>query len=83
MVTISPIQIWEDGITINATKLSVICINDDLKSSATFLYSLLDSNMKQLKKGNLIMSGLDYDNWTTNEYAYNWVANKINLTIIS
>jgi hypothetical protein len=28
------------------------------------------------------MSGDDYDAWETNEYAYDWVAGQLNLTII-
>jgi len=27
------------------------------------------------------MTGDDYDNWQTNEYAYNWVAEQIDVTI--
>jgi hypothetical protein len=82
MVTISPVQIWKDGVIEDATKLSVRCINDNLSTSATFLYILFDSNLKEVRKGNLTMSGSDYNNWVTNEYAYDWVASKINLTII-
>jgi hypothetical protein len=28
------------------------------------------------------MTGEDYDNWATNEYAYEWVAEQIDVTII-
>jgi hypothetical protein len=38
--------------------------------------------MQQLAQGNLTMSGDDYDAWETNDYAYDWVAGQLNLTII-
>jgi hypothetical protein len=30
----------------------------------------------------LVMTGLVYDGWETNEYAYDWAANQLNITII-
>jgi hypothetical protein len=27
------------------------------------------------------MTGTDYDGWSTNDYAYNWVATQIDVTI--
>jgi hypothetical protein len=37
--------------------------------------------MQQLAQGNLSMSGEVYDAWQTNDYAYDWVATQLNLTI--
>lgn len=65
-----------------ATILNAYCINDNLSTSATFYYSLLSDTQSQLQQGNLTMTGEDYDNWETNDYAYNWVASQINVTII-
>lgn len=64
-----------------ATFLNTYCINDNLSTSATFYYALLSDTQSQLQQGNLTMSGTDYDNWTTNDYAYNWVAQQIDVTI--
>jgi hypothetical protein len=64
-----------------ATILNAYCINDNLTTSATFYYALLSDTQSQLQQGNLNMSGEDYNNWQTNEYAYNWVAEQINVTI--
>jgi hypothetical protein len=64
-----------------ATILNAYCINDNLSTSATFYYALLSNIPSQLQEGNLIMTGTDYDNWATNDYAYEWVAQQIDVTI--
>jgi hypothetical protein len=64
-----------------ATVLNAYCINDNLSTSATFYYALLSDSQSQLQQGNLTMTGEDYDGWATNDYAYNWVAEQLNLTI--
>ena len=65
-----------------ATILNAYCINDNLSNSATFYYALLTDTESQLQQGNLTMTGQDYDNWATNDYAFNWVASEIDVTII-
>jgi hypothetical protein len=65
-----------------ATILNAYCVNDNLSTSATFYYGLSSDARKQLQQGNLTMTGTDYTNWTTNDYAYNWVAQQINVKII-
>jgi len=64
-----------------ATILNAYCINDNLSTSATFYYTLLSDSQSQLQQGNLTMTGEDYDGWATNDYAYNWVATQIDVTI--
>ena len=64
-----------------ATILNVYCINDNLSTSATFYYTLLSDVQSKLQEGNLTMTGEDYDNWITNDYAYEWVAQQIDVTI--
>lgn len=66
-----------------ATILNAYCINDNLSTSATFYYSLLSDTINQLQEGNLIMSGTDYNDWSTNDYAHNWVSEQLNVTIIA
>ena len=65
-----------------ASLLNAYCINDNLSDSATFYYALLTDTQSQLQQGNLTMTGEVYDNWATNDYAYNWVASEIDVTII-
>jgi hypothetical protein len=64
-----------------ATILNAYCINDNLNNAATFYYSLLSDTQSKLQEGNLTMTGEDYVGWATNEYAYNWVATQIDVTI--
>lgn len=80
MKTISPVVFPLNLGT--ATILNAYCINDNLITSATFYYALLSDTQSQLQQGNLTMIGEDYDNWATNDYAYNWVATQIDVTII-
>jgi hypothetical protein len=81
MKTISPVAIWDNGQVLEATILNAYCINDNLSTSGTFYYSLLSSSSQQLTQGNLTMTGEEYQAWQTNEYAYDWVAEQLNLTI--
>lgn len=83
MKIIQPIQIWQNGTIKTAELLNSYVVNDNLKSEALFYYSLLDSAAELLSQGNLTMTGTDYENFTNNDYAYNWVATQLNLTIIS
>jgi hypothetical protein len=81
MKEIQPISIWDNGRNQEACILNAYCINDNLSTSATFYYSLSSDSMQQLHQGNLSMSGEDYIAWQTNDYAYDWVATQLNLTI--
>lgn len=65
-----------------ATILNAYCINDNLSTSATFYYALLSDSQVQLSQGNLTMEGQDYADWQTNQYALDFVANSLHLTII-
>jgi hypothetical protein len=82
MKKIEPISIWDNGTNQNATILNAYCINDNLSTSAAFYYALLSNDKAQLAQGNLTMSGEIYNAWETNDYAYNWIAEQLNLTII-
>jgi hypothetical protein len=86
MKTIEPILIWVNGTQDEGTILNAYCINDNLSTSATFYYQILSETVdltigQQLTQGNLTMTGEEYQAWQTNEYAYDWVAEQLNLTI--
>ena len=92
MKSIQPIQVWKNGEEKQANTFNLILINDDLATSATFYYQLIASSSdeegnvstEQLADGNVGMGGDDYSNWDgSNDAAYNYVAGKLNLTIIS
>lgn len=86
MKKIQSVPIWKDGQVQSATWLNSLCINDNLKDTAIFYYTLnadyegLPNEI--LADGNLTMNGVDYQNWNDNDYAYNWIATQLSLTII-
>jgi hypothetical protein len=86
MKQIQPVSIWYNGSQIEATQLNTYVVSDNLLNTATFYYALLSADNIQLTQGNLSMTGFDYEAYNTspdaNEYAYNWVATTLKLTII-
>jgi len=86
MKTIEPVSIWDNGKTLNATILNAYAVNVTLGNSATFYYSLSAQNEDQtigaqVAQGNLSMTGEAYTQWTMDDYAWDWVAQQLNLTI--
>ena len=84
MKQISPIQSWINGKSVTATIFNMYVIGGVLGSSASFYYSLLDSDLASVAQGNLIMSGDAYAGWgDDDEYAWNFAASpeELNLTI--
>jgi hypothetical protein len=83
MKTISPIQSWINGKSVTATIFNMYVIGGVLGSSASFYYSLLDSDLANVAQGNLTMSGEAYAAWgNDDEYAWDYIAAELNLTII-
>ena len=85
MKQISPIQSWINGKSVTATIFNMYVIGGVLGSSASFYYSLLDSDLANVAQGNLTMSGEAYAGWgNDDEYCWLWAAStdQLNLTII-
>jgi len=92
MKNISPVSIWKNGQSLTASILDAIIINDNLSSSCTFYWMLKEADSvvdeqsvagQTLADGNVTMSGDDYDNWDgSNDYAFEYIAEQINVTII-
>ena len=93
MKAIQPITIWKNGESQEANLLNAYIINDNLQSSCSFYYSLNASGEgteaiplvigQTLADGNITMSGDDYLGWDgDNNYAFSYIAEKLNLTII-
>ena len=93
MKSIESVNIWKNGESFEANLLNAYIINDNLQSSCTFYYSLCSSGEgteamplvigQTLADGNVTMSGEDYLNWdNSNDQAYSYIAEKLNLTII-
>jgi hypothetical protein len=86
MKTISPVAIWDNGQTVEATILNAYAVNVTLGTSATFYYQLLSQTAEgyvsqQVAQGNLSMTGEAYTQWEIDAYAWSWVAAQLNLTI--
>ena len=80
MKQIHPIQIWDKGQNKEANILNAFAVNVTLGTSATFYYTL-SNETEQLAQGNLTMSGDDYQEWDADEFAWDWIATQLNLTI--
>ena len=93
MKSIEPVQAWKNGEQLEANLLNAYIINDNLESSCSFYYSLNTSGDgteamplvlgQVVAEGNITMSGQDYIDWdNSNEQAYEYIAEKLNLTLI-
>lgn len=82
MKQIQPLSIWGQGSTKDATILNAYVVNLQLNTSATFYYALLSAENETLAQGNLLMQGEDYQDWQQDEFAWDWVASQLNLTIV-
>lgn len=86
MKTIQPVSIWDNGSVKEAKILNAYAVNVTLGTSATFYYSLSAENDdqtigSQVAQGNLTMDGDAYAKWSVDSYAWDWVAEQLNLTI--
>lgn len=82
MKQIEKVSIWDNGKTLNAEILNAYAVNVTLGVSATFYYSLMSDSKQTLATGNLTMSGDDYEKWAVDSYAWDFIAEKLNLVII-
>jgi hypothetical protein len=86
MKKIEAVSIWDNGTVQQATILNAYAVNVSLNTSATFYYSLLSKTEEgnvstQLAQGNLTMSGEDYSQWDADTFAWDWIAEQLNLVI--
>lgn len=86
MKTIESIQIWDNGQIKTASVLNTNAINILLNQNAYFVYALHSLNENGtlgdiVTSGQLLMNNDEYCKWTTDDYAWNFVANNLNLTI--
>lgn len=86
MKTIEPVSIWDNGTVQQATILNAYAVNVTLNTSATFWYGLFATTVEgslgtQLAQGNLNMTGEAYAEWSQDSFAWDWIAEQLNLTI--
>ena len=94
MEHIQPVTLWIGGVTKTANVFSLSSVADDLRTFAQFYYRLGSETLQPgdelsiqwLQDGNLTINGEDYQQWNgdpdANQWAYNWAAQQLNLTII-
>jgi hypothetical protein len=91
MQEIQPVEIWINGITKTAKYLDAVGIQVTLGVSARFDWHLLtkvidadgnDQPGEIIAQGNLDMIGDDYLEWQADAFAWEWVADQLNLVII-
>lgn len=90
MKTIQPVTVWYNGEERQATVLSAYASSDNLINIANFTYQIMIetgipggalASLIPVVTGQLVMTGEVYQNWETNDYAYDWIAQQLNLTI--
>jgi len=81
MKTISPVLIWQNGQNVQAIYLKAEVQADNLIDYASFAYMLLDADFINVNNGLVGISGQDYIAYQTNQYAWDYIATSLNLTI--
>jgi hypothetical protein len=81
MKQIQPISTWDKGQNKQADILNAFAVNVTLGLSATFYYTI-SNEQEQLASGNLTLQGDDYQLWEGDVFAWDWIAEQLNLTII-
>jgi len=86
MIKIKQFKIWINGNLTPVDYLYTLCNCDNLKDTATFYYALyneIDNKIgNKIAEGNLTMTGTDYEGFDSNEFAFNWVASQLKITIL-
>jgi hypothetical protein len=81
MKLITPISIWDKGQTKQADILNAFGTIVTLGLSAEFYYTI-SNETEQLAQGKLTLEGDDYQLWNEDIFAWDWIAEQLNLTII-
>lgn len=86
MKTIEAVSVWDNGTDQQAVILNSYATNVTLNTSATFFYALFTETTEgnlgnQVAQGNLTMTGDAYTQWQTDNYAWDWIAQQLNLAI--
>lgn len=83
MKEIQPVTMWYNGQSVQATLFALFISSGVLGESATFGYNILNNAQQRVNEGIIIMEGQAYADWGNNDdYAWEWAATKLNLTII-
>jgi len=78
----SYINIQPKDITQTVSKILIKVSNLELNSYAIIKVQTYDSSEKMITSESFVLSGLDYDNWTTDNYLIDYVCNKYGYSIV-
>jgi hypothetical protein len=86
MKTIESVSIWDNGTVQEAKILNAYASAVILNSVASFSYQLFAETVdlgigQQVAQGSLTMTGEAYSQWEVDSYAWDWIAQQLNLTI--
>jgi hypothetical protein len=93
MKKIEEVSVWKNGQSQEANILVASIEYDNLQSACSFFYQLCSSEegteeipliiKETLANGSVSLNGDAYLEWDgSNDYAYDYIANKLNLTIV-
>jgi len=87
MKQIESVSIWDNGQVKEAKILNSYGTNVALGVSASFYYGLFETNEDgsvgaRVAQGNVSMTGEAYQQWEQDSYAWDWIAEQLNLTIV-
>ena len=60
---IDKIKIWQNGVVYDADDIDVVCVWDDLATTARFYYTLSDSTGAVVTSGNVELTGAKYQDY--------------------
>lgn len=81
MKQIQPISTWDKGQNKQGHILNAFGTILILGKSAEFYYTI-SNETEQLAQGKLTLEGDDYQLWNEDIFAWDWIAEQLNLTII-
>jgi hypothetical protein len=87
MKQIESVSIWDNGQVKEAKILNSYGTNVALGVSASFYYGLFETNEdgsvgSRVAQGNVSMTGEAYQQWEQDNFAWSWIAEQLNLTIV-
>ena len=60
---IDKVKVWANGVVYDADDIDVVCVWDDLATTARFYYTLSDSTGAVVTSGNVELTGEDYKDY--------------------
>ena len=60
---IDKVKIWQNGVVYDADDIDVVCVWDDLATTARFYYTLSDSTGAVVTSGNVELTGAKYQDY--------------------